>query len=64
MVHRVWNYQEKRRHVPDDWDFPKGGMLLANRLCHLQDELTGQFAVKCQVLKNPCFIPYIQTTQV
>lgn len=44
--HKIWHHNGKFRRVPPTWTFPKCGLLVAYRLWHTKDTVSGQCALK------------------
>ena len=44
--HKIWIHKGKFRRVPPDWKFPKCGLLVAYKLWHTKDTVSGQCAMK------------------
>jgi hypothetical protein len=44
--HKIWHHKGKFRRVPPDWTFPKCGLLVAYKLWHTKDTVSGQCALK------------------
>ena len=44
--HKIWIHKGKFRRVPPNWKFPKCGLLVAYKLWHTKDTVSGQCAMK------------------
>ena len=44
--HKIWIHKGKFRRVPPNWKFPKCGLLVAYKLWHTKDTVSGQSAMK------------------
>ena len=44
--HKIWHHNGKFRRVPPSWTFPKCGLLVAYKLWHTKDTVSGQCALK------------------
>ena len=44
--HKLWAHHGKFRRVPPSWKFPKCGLLVADRLWHIKNTVTGECGMK------------------
>ena len=54
--HKIWIHKGKFRRVPPNWKFPKCGLLVAYKLWHTKDTVSGQCAMK---FLNPMDVDFL-----
>lgn len=54
--HKLWAHHGKFRRVPPSWKFPKCGLLVAYRLWHIKNTVTGECGMKFLSFKDVDFL--------